>query len=246
LAGDVGWLVQLMCTRVPQRAFCFSRLHAARLREEGLTGEVTLLPGEYDGPLEARPVREAELLVAFAGRHIPEKRVPAIPPAVARARHAIQELRAVVLGDGPERAEVKRVVAELGLEDVIDVPGFVAPERVDEVFSRALCMVLPSRREGYGMVVIEAAAWGTPSIVVAGPDNAAVELIEEGVNGFVLPSISPDDLAGAIVRVHDAGRELRETTGRWFARSAERLSLGHSLAVVLGAYGHAAPLAKRV
>ena len=64
-------------------------------------------------------------------------------------------------------------------------------------------MVLPSRREGYGLVVVEACAAGTPCVVVADPDNAAIELIEEGVNGFVAPSASPEDLAAAITRVRD-------------------------------------------
>ena len=44
----------------------------------------------------------------------------------------------------------------------------------------ALCMVPPSRREGYGLVVVEAAARGVPSVVVADPDNAATELVQEG------------------------------------------------------------------
>jgi len=42
-AGDVGWLVQRLCARTRQRAFCFSRLHARRLRAEGLRGDVTVL-----------------------------------------------------------------------------------------------------------------------------------------------------------------------------------------------------------
>ncbi len=52
-AGAVGYGVQLLCARLPQRAFCFSRLHAARLRSEGLQGEVTVLEGEYAGSLQA-------------------------------------------------------------------------------------------------------------------------------------------------------------------------------------------------
>ncbi len=48
-----------------------------------------------------------------------------------------------------------------------------------------MCMLLTSRREGYGLVVVEAAARATPSVVVAGEDNAATELIEEGVNGTI-------------------------------------------------------------
>jgi glycosyltransferase involved in cell wall biosynthesis len=234
--GKLGWLVQRLCVRVPQRAFCFSRMHAARLREEGLAGKVTILPGEYAGSLDPRPAREPEPLVVFAGRHIPEKRVPAIPPAIARARRRLPELRAAILGDGPERDEVIRVVSELGLEDVVDVPGFVSPEAVDEAISRALCMLLPSRREGYGMVVIEAAARATPSVVVAAPDNAAVELIDEGENGFVTLSASPEDLATAILKVHEAGSALRKSTTAWFAQHAQRVSLDHSLEVVREAY----------
>jgi glycosyltransferase involved in cell wall biosynthesis len=97
-------------------------------------------------------------------------------------------------------------------------------------------MVLPSRREGYGMIVVEAAAQGTPSVVVADADNAATELIEEGVNGFVAESAEPDELADAIVRVYEAGRDLRESTTAWFTSNAERLSLPHTLDTVAVAY----------
>lgn len=237
--GDLGWLIQRLCARMPQRAFCFSRLHAERLRDEGLSGEITILPGEYHGPLEPHPVRDAESLVVFAGRHIPEKRVPAIPPAIAKAREQLPELRAMILGDGPDRSQVTTLVRELGLGSAVEVPGFVETEIVESVMTQAMCLLLPSRREGYGLVVIEAAAYGTPSVVVAGPDNAAVELIEEGVNGFIAPSAAPEDLAAAILRVHEAGPALRNSTSAWFARNARRLSLGHSLEIVLDAYGYA-------
>jgi glycosyltransferase involved in cell wall biosynthesis len=237
LGGDIGWFVQRLCARVPQRAFCFSRLYAARLRDEGLDGEITMLAGAYDGPLESGPVRAAEPLVVFAGRHIPEKQVPAMVPAIARARTMLPALRATIVGDGPERAEVVRLVEALGLTGVIDVPGFVATETVEDLMARALCMMLPSRREGYGLVVIEAAARGTPSVVVAGADNAAVELVVEGENGFVAASPSPEDLAAAVLKVHEAGAALRDSTAAWFHRNAARMSLDRSLELALDAYG---------
>ena len=236
IAGDIGWLVQRLCARVPQRAFCFSRLHAARLEREGLRGSITMLAGAYDGPLEACPEPAAEPLVLFAGRHIPEKRVSAIVPAIATARARLPAVRATILGDGPDREEVLRRVREFGVEDAVSVPGFVATETVDELMGRALCMLLPSRREGYGLVVIEAAARGTPSIVVHGPDNAAVELIEDGVNGVISPSASPEDLAAAIVRVHEAGEPLRRSTAAWFTANAGRLSLERALESVVRSY----------
>jgi glycosyltransferase involved in cell wall biosynthesis len=97
-------------------------------------------------------------------------------------------------------------------------------------------MVLPSRREGYGMVVVEAAARGTPSVVVADPDNAATELIEEGINGVIAPSVAAEDLADAMVRVHHAGPKLRASTAEWFTRNAERLSMAASLDDVAAEY----------
>jgi glycosyltransferase involved in cell wall biosynthesis len=236
--GLIGWWVQLLCARVPQRAFCFSRLHASRLQELGLHGDVTVLTGEYDGPV-SQPLEpaEAEPLVVFAGRMIPEKQAPAVVEAVARARTQIPALRAAIIGDGPDRDAVIRKVAELGLESVVEVPGFIESEQVQAALSRAMCLLLPSRREGYGMVVIEAASHGTPSIVVAGPDNAAVELISEGENGFSTTSASADDLADAILRVYVLGVGLRRSTATWFRDNLEtRLSISSSLAEASRAY----------
>jgi glycosyltransferase involved in cell wall biosynthesis len=237
VGGRIGWLVQRLCARVPQRAFCYSRLHAARLRNAGVRGEVVVLEGMYVE--EADPVvdpQPPEPVVVFAGRHIREKRVPAIVPAIAAALADAPELRAELYGDGPERAQVLARVEELGLGAVVAVPGFVSPARIDAALRGALCLLLPSRREGYGLVVVEAAARGTPSVVVADPDNAATELIEQGVNGFVAPSASPADLAEAILRVRAGGPELRASTAAWYAANARRLSLSESLERVSAAY----------
>jgi glycosyltransferase involved in cell wall biosynthesis len=234
--GRIGSAIQDLCLRIPQRAFCFSRLHARRLQEHGLNGNVTVLEGQYEGSAEAGEPAAAEPVVVFAGRHIPEKRAPAIVPATARAREQISGLRAEIFGDGPERQEVLRLIVEHGLEEVVTAPGFVEGEQIDEALRRALCLVLPSRREGYGLVVLEAAARGVPVVVVRGPDNAATELVDEGVNGFIAPTASPADLAAAILRLHDAGYALRESTLAWFRRNATRLSLAQSLEVVSESY----------
>jgi glycosyltransferase involved in cell wall biosynthesis len=234
--GWAGWRVQRACARLPQHAFCFSRLHAERLAREGVRGDVTVLRGQYVGDTHPEVERYGEPVVVFAGRHIPEKRVPAIVPALALARETAPELRAEIFGDGPERERVLELVRDHGLEAVVDLPGFVEHGRVDAALRRALCLVLPSRREGYGLVVVEACAAGTPSVVVADPDNAATELIAEGVNGFVAASASPEDLAAAILRVREAGPALRASTAAWYAEHARSLSLEDSLERVAAAY----------
>ncbi|MDX6674268.1 MAG: hypothetical protein QOH11_1686 [Solirubrobacteraceae bacterium] len=234
--GRAGWLVQRLCVAVRQEAFCFARLSERRLREEGFRGEITVLEGEYAGSLEPPEPRPAEPVVVFAGRHIPEKRVPALVSALARVRRRLPDLRGEIYGDGPDRPEVLRRIAAEGLDGAVEAPGFVDADVVDRALERALCMVLPSRREGYGLVVVEASARGTPSVVVRDPDNAATELVEEGENGAIAASAAPEDLAAAIASVHDAGSDLRDRTAAWFARNAKRLSLESSLETVLDRY----------
>jgi glycosyltransferase involved in cell wall biosynthesis len=235
LGGRVGWWVQRACLRIPQRAFCFSRLNERRLREEGVRGEATVLEGQFEGSAVEAP-RAAEPVVVFAGRHIPEKRPAAVVAAVARARETIPELRAEIYGDGPERERVLAAIAEHGLEGVVEAPGFVEGSVVEDALGRALCLLLPSRREGYGLVVLEAFSRGTPVVLAHGDDNAATELVVAGENGWVAPTASAEHLAAAVVRVHRAGTELRQSTLAWFARNAERLSLEASLARVVEAY----------
>jgi glycosyltransferase involved in cell wall biosynthesis len=239
LQGWIGALVQRACAAVPQRAFCFSKLHAARLRSEGLRGQVTVLRGLYAGSLEPTSVRAADPLVLFAGRLIPEKRVTLGVAAVALAAQRIEGLRGVFYGDGPERGELHEAIGAHGAESVIAAPGFAEAELVEADMRRALCMLLPSRREGYGMVVVEASAHATPSIVVVGEDNAATELVQDGINGVLVQSAEPEAIAAAIVSVHEAGLALRESTTRWFAEHAEELSLESSLEQVLASYSSA-------
>ncbi len=237
LAGLAGWFVQRACVRFTPRAFCFSQLHAERLRDEGIVQTPILLRGVYTGPATANvPVIVPDLMVIYAGRHIPEKRVPAIIPALVEARKSLPQLRAVITGAGPDTPTIRRLIDAADLGEVITLPGFVDDDQLDALFRRALCFLLPSRREGYGLVVVEAAARGTPSIVVRDPDNAATELIEDGVNGVVAASASASDLASAILRIYQAGPDLRRSTADWFTRNAERLSLAGSLDKVSAAY----------
>jgi glycosyltransferase involved in cell wall biosynthesis len=234
--GYAGWLVQRLCARVPQRAFCFSRLHAARLRAEGLLGEVVVLEGEFVGPAQPASPRPAEPIVVLAGRLIPEKRATALVGAMVAARRPLPELRAAVYGDGPERATLHAAITAHELDDFVALHGFVPAEELERAIAGALCLVVASRREGYGMVVVEASSLGTPSVVVAGPDNAATELIEDGVNGVIAASAEPDVLADAIVRIAAAGPPLRASTAAWYAANARRLSLASSVERVLASY----------
>ena len=140
------------------------------------------LSGLYAGPLASRADVDAdarEPLAVFAGRHIPEKRAELVPGAVARAR--ARGARAARARSSATARSARRCSTRSpppALQDVRHRAGVRRGRgRRRTRCDRATCLVLPSSREGYGLVVIEAAAHGTPSVVVAGEDNAAAELV---------------------------------------------------------------------
>jgi glycosyltransferase involved in cell wall biosynthesis len=237
ITGTLGWLVQRRCVRLRHRAYCLSQMHAARLVAEGYRGQPVVLPGIYDGPVDPTSAHGVDQsLVVYAGRQIPEKRVEALVDGFARARKQRGDLRLEIYGDGPARPRVEARVRELGVQASVRIAGHVPEAEVETAIARAACLATASEREGYGLVVVEAAARGTPSVVVAGPENAAVELVHEGVNGTVASSAAPDELASALLRVVDAGAELRASTARWFVDNAPMLMLERSLELVARSY----------
>ncbi|MEQ1688982.1 MAG: glycosyltransferase, partial [Sphingopyxis sp.] len=150
--GVIGWTVQRLCAAVPQMAFSFSRLHAARAIALGVGGRnVELLEGLYAGPslTKARPAAEPSEIV-YAGRMIPEKQVPLLVEALAIIMTENADLRATLIGRGPEHDSVASRIAAHGLGERIALPGFVAEDALEDALCRAALIVQPSTREGYG------------------------------------------------------------------------------------------------
>ena len=230
LGGRMGAWVQRLCIRLTSNAFTLSELSANALRAKAYRNPLLVLKGLATTPVPETIEARRDPVLVFAGRHIPEKHIDAIPAAIAMARRSIPQLRAQIFGDGPERAKVLREIARLHLEEVIECPGFVPWPRLENAMNRATGLILPSEREGYGSIVIEAIARGTPAIAVAGPDNAATCLVIDNVTGFISPTVEPFDLATAIVKVYEAGEALRARTHGWYRAHAAEISIDASIA----------------
>ncbi len=237
LRGRIGAAIQKLCINLTDTSFAFSELTAGALREQGLSLEAVVLTGMFGGASGLHPIAKVKRpRIIFAGRHIPEKHVVSIPAAVALARRSIPELRATIFGDGPERSRVLSEIDRLQLSGVVDCPGFVSEAEIERAMYEAACLILPSEREGYGLVVVEAAAHGTPSIVVNSLNNAASALLADGINGCIALSHAPEALADAIVRVF-ANREALSVSSRaWFESHRHELDIACSVARIEQTY----------
>lgn len=237
VTGTIAWALQRAAVAITPVATCHSQLTADRLRREGLRRAPLVSPGLIDGAVKvAEPGPAARPpYVLYAGRHIPDKRVDVLPAAIAAAREHIPDLRLVILGTGPSSEAVRAEVRRVGGESWTDFPGFVSEAELDRLMHGALALANPSRREGYGLVVVEANAHGTPVVLVADEGNAATELIEDGVNGVVSPTTRPADLARAIRDVADGGDDLRRSSRAWYDTAVGTRTIRRTVEGILSA-----------
>lgn len=237
ITGTIAWALQRLAIAISPIATCHSQLSARRLRAEGLRSEPLVSAGLIDhdsAPVDMRPAA-APPYVLYAGRHIPDKQVDRLPAAVAAARVEVPDLRLVVLGDGPSTPSVQHAVSAAGAAGWTETPGFVAQEELDTLMSEAACLVNPSKREGYGLVVVESSRYGTPVVLVEHEGNASTELVEDGVNGYVALSPAPDHLGSAIVAAVRGGDGLRRSTSAWYQQAITTRTIRRTVEAILAA-----------
>lgn len=230
--GFIAWLLQWMAIAITPVATCHSRLTARRLSGEGFRGRLLLSPGLIDDIDDPGRLSDAMAppYVLYAGRHIADKRVEALPPAVALARKQIPDLRLVILGEGPSTQEIRQSAQGA---DWVDFDGFVDDARLRSLMAGAACLANPSRREGYGLVVVEAAAFGTPAVLVDGENNASVDLVDDAVNGYIAPGADAESLAKAIVAAVHGGRALRARTRAWYEDAVRTRTITQTIQRIL-------------
>ncbi|MBC7441243.1 MAG: glycosyltransferase family 4 protein [Ramlibacter sp.] len=230
LTGTVAFVLQYLAARIGRLHTVNSSFTAARLSRYR-SSPAPLVLGLVD--LVAAPTTRTEPseipLVLFVGRHIADKRVTAIPAALALVRRTHPLATAVIVGTGTETAALEAAIVSAGVGAAVRLAGRVDDDELDRLFGAATVLLNPSAREGFGLVVAEAASHGTPSVVVTGEDNAAVDLIVGGINGFVVASADAADLADGVRSAIDGGAGLRASTLAWFETERVERSLSRSV-----------------
>jgi phosphatidylinositol alpha-1,6-mannosyltransferase len=117
----------------------------------------------------------------------------------------------VIGGVGPEHGQIQQRINQDGLTNV-HLVGFIPDVDLPDYYRAADVFVLPTRTaEGFGLVLMEAAATGTPSI--ATDSGAPREIVDDGITGLIVPPAAPGDLASAIVKLYQSP-ELLASMGR--------------------------------
>lgn len=167
----------------------------------------------------------------------PRKNVDLVLRALARLVGRY-DFEYVVVGDGHLRPGLERLAGELGLGARVRFMGAVPNEELYRCYAQADLFVLaasinPKSHEGFGIVYLEAAAAGVPSL--AARLAGAVEAVQEGVSGYFVDTPAVDEIAVAIDEFLSGRRSFDEETCRAFARQH---SWAHVVDIVVDRYEH--------
>jgi glycosyltransferase involved in cell wall biosynthesis len=169
------------------------------------------------GKREARAILgfpEDERMLITVGRLILLKRIDQI----VRMMPQLGNVKLIVVGDGPERKPLERLVASLNLRDRVLLTGQVSQDKIPLCLRASDLFVLNSETEGLSHVLLEAMAVGIPIIATDAGGNP--EVIEDGVNGLLVPIDNQEKLKEAILMVLQ-DKELAED---FVKRSKEKVA----------------------
>ncbi len=152
-------------------------------------------------PPAPKGTAHAEREFLIVARLVPKKNLELALEAYADWRKRTGRTRRLrIVGSGPCAQALRQRAADLGIADSVIFAGAAQTEEISAALSQALCLILPSHEEQFGLVVIEAMAMGVPPLVSA--NAGAVDLmIDNGVNGWIIDPRSSLALTAAMERL---------------------------------------------
>ncbi len=200
--GACGAAVERLAARIPRLIIAVSQATARRLSSElHRSGRVSTLPNGVDADfLAGISPAPTGYDVTYAGRLCDFKHLELLIDALAVVLASRPETTCLIIGDGPHRQFLEKYTADAGVADAVTFAGFVEDQSEFYGMLKA-CRVfaLPSRREGFGIIVLEANAAGLPVVVADHPDNHARDLID-ATNGEVVDA-DAEAFAQALLRL---------------------------------------------
>ncbi len=143
-------------------------------------------------------------VIVTAGRLQKRKGQDTVIRALSTVRQAVPDVLFAIIGDGEERESLKALTVAEGQQEHVLFMGKVSDEVLKQSYQQADLFVLANRQigtdiEGFGMVLLEAQACGTP--VVAGASGGTAETMSQDETGYVVPCDEPNELAALLIQL---------------------------------------------
>lgn len=203
-------------------ALVFQTPDAQAYFTDKLTVPSRVIPNPVSGGLPDWTQPQASIEIVTAARLEAQKNIPLLVAAFAPIAQAHPTAHLRVFGEGKLRSEIQNHIDELGLTDAVTLEGFAAD--VHQQLSQASMFVMSSDYEGMPNALLEALAMGMPAISVDCPIGGPRMLIEDGVNGILIPTNDAPAMTAAMQRFID-----EPTTAATMGSAAAEVRQTHSV-----------------
>ncbi len=173
------------------------------------------------------------LSILFVGANFQRKGLPTLIKAIADTKRRCPEVSLYIVGKDAKEEEMRLLGKELGVEENIHFLGWRDNKEVMALLKKVDMFVMPSLIEGFGLVFLEAMSAGVP--VIGGNTGGTPELIEDGINGFL---VKPEDWKDLSVKIQllTEDKLLRKKFIQNGYRTVERYSVERMMEGTLEVY----------
>lgn len=204
-------------------AVCKTKLASRYLQRKGYY-KTKIIPVGVNTKLFFPPkqvVRKDFNLIAV-GNLIPLKNYPFLLGVFSSLAEIRSNVRLTIIGSGPERERIENFVLKNGLADKFQLLENVPNNQMRIYYGKADLLLLFSRVEIFGMVMLEAMACGCP--VMTTPTAGALDVITNDVNGFIVSEMNPEKVADRINRIFGSPDSLKRTRMKAITTAKEKYS----------------------
>jgi glycosyltransferase involved in cell wall biosynthesis len=213
LRGYIASQIRRCCNQVDE-VVSVSRNLADQLRNSGIRTPIRFISNPVDFGDDEPPAAAGSpgLKVLFVGRLNPEKNVALLLRAFAALLERDANAKLWIAGHGSDRVALERLARSLRIEGRTRFLGFLDHGALASYYVGCDVFVLPSFVETQGLVALEAMHFGKP-LLVSRAIVSATELVEEGINGFLVDAHDPSELTARLVTLAE-DPEIRLRLGR--------------------------------
>ncbi len=146
--------------------------------------------------LPEQPVMLTVARLAEAERYKGYDQILAALPLI---RQTIPDLHYIIVGDGSDRPRIEQLITQLQLQDCVTLAGFVPDRDLCDYYNLCDVFAMPSKREGFGIVYLEAMACGKP--VIGGNQDGALDALRQGELGALVNPNDVSELAQIVIQI---------------------------------------------
>lgn len=188
---------------------CVSRQAAKIYSEKLLNLDITYIPNVVGKEYNSRSHLNNNDLI-YVGRLEPEKGVLDLIEITEKIKITIPDIKLDIYGEGSQLDMMKKLTKEKDLESNIIFHGFKAPEDLKKAYAKSSLFVLPSHKESFGIVILEAMSCGVPTIAF---DEAtgAKDIIENKIDGYIIKNRNIDEMVEQTIKYLKSSKKEKES-----------------------------------